>query len=96
MAVTTPKVVWGVYLSLERKLQAIKLYLEGVGFRGIERLTGIHHTTVIKWVKNLAAKIKKLRPELSEPVLTIELDEMWHFIQNAGSGLLAIEKESAA
>ena len=87
-------------LPLETKLQAIKLYLEGVGFRGIERLTGVHHTTVIKWVKTLATEIEKLRPELDEQVMTVELDEMWHFIQkkrtNVGSGLLGNEKESAA
>ena len=76
-------------------IKAIKLYLEGVGFRGIERLTNVHHTTVIKWVKNLAAEIERLRPELQETVRTVELDEMWHFIQkkhkNAGSGLPGTE-----
>lgn len=75
-------------LPLETRIKAIKLYLEGVGFRGIERLTGVHHTTVIKWVKNLAAEIERLRPELKEQIRTVELDEMWHFIQkkhkNAG------------
>ena len=41
------------------------MYLEGKDFRGIERLTSIHHTTVMEWVKNLTIGIKKLRPELS-------------------------------
>ena len=68
-------------LPMETRIKAIKLYLEGVGFRGIERLTGVHHTAVIKWVKNLAAEIERLRPELNEQIRTVELDEMWHFIQ---------------
>ena len=87
-------------LPLETKLQAIKLYLEGVGFRGIERLLDVHHTTVMKWVKNLANEIETLRPEINETVMTVELDEMWHFVQkkakNAGYGLPGTKKENAA
>jgi insertion element IS1 protein InsB len=30
----------------------LHLYLEGNGFRRIERLTGVDHNTVINWVKN--------------------------------------------
>jgi transposase-like protein len=82
-------------IPLEKRLYAIKLYLEGVGFRGIERLTGISHNTVIQWVRDLAGEIERLRPELNEAVATVELDEMWHFIQkkrtNAGCGLHGIE-----
>ncbi len=29
----------------------VKMSLNGMGFRGIERLTGVHHTTVLYWVK---------------------------------------------
>ncbi len=32
---------------IEKQTDAIRLYLEGVGFRGIESLTGTPHTTVI-------------------------------------------------
>ena len=75
---------------VSQKIEALKLYLEGVGFRGIERLTGIHHTTVIKWVKHLAFEIERLRPEIGEHVVNVEMDELWHFIQkkhkNAGCG----------
>jgi len=87
-------------IPLEKRIEAIKLYLEGVGFRGIERLTHVHHTTVMKWVKNLAEEIERLRPEVSAHVKTVELDEMWHFIQkkhkNAGSGLPGTGNKSNA
>ena len=56
----------------EIKQQALDLYLEGVGFRGIERLTNIHHTTVMKWVKNLAEEIEKLRPKFTGQVQTVQ------------------------
>ena len=68
-------------IPLSKRIEAIKLYLEGVGFRGIERLTGISHNTVIKWVKQLATEIERLRPEIENTVVDVELDEMWHFIQ---------------
>jgi transposase-like protein len=35
----------------EVKKQCLHLYLEGNGFRRIERLTGVSHNTVINWVK---------------------------------------------
>ena len=66
---------------LEQRLYAIKLYLEGVDFRGIAGLTGVAHTTIMLWVKHLADEIERLRPEITEQVMTVELDEMWHFIQ---------------
>ena len=85
-------------IPLEKRVEAIKLYLEGVGFRGIERLTGVCHNTVIGWVKNLAEEIERLRPEVTGQVQTVELDEMWHFIQKkhkrVGSGLRGTESKS--
>lgn len=75
---------------VQRRVECIKLYLEGVGFRGIERLTGVPHTTVLSWVKKLGDDIEKFRPENTGKVSIMELDEMWHFIQkkhkNVGSG----------
>lgn len=76
----------------EVRVECIKLYLEGVGFRGIARLTGVSHVIVQHWVKQLGDKIEALRPETGEvtQVNIMEIDEMWHFIQkkhkNAGSG----------
>ena len=77
---------------IDTRIECIRLYLEGVGFRGISRLTGIPHTTVMRWVHKLGDDIERLRPQAGEiePVSVMELDEMWHFVQkkrtNAGSG----------
>ncbi len=35
----------------------LKMYLNGLGFRGIERITGIHHTTIMNWVKELGEEL---------------------------------------
>ena len=77
---------------IETRIKCIRLYLEGVGFRGISRLTGIPHTTVMRWVHKLGDNIEQFRPQTGEVELVsvMELDEMWHFIQkketNTGSG----------
>lgn len=75
----------------EKRLECLRLYLEGVGFRGIERLTGVSHVSVMKWVRDLGDRIEALRPQAGCQVNVMELDEMWHFVKksptNAGSGL---------
>ena len=60
---------------IEIRQKAIKLYLEGNGFRRIERLIHVSHMSVINWVRLLASKIQK-NPKKSEKVVILELDEM--------------------
>jgi len=82
----------------EQRVAALKLYLEGVGFRGIERLTGTPHTTVISWVSKLGEDIERLRPQNGGAVNIMELDELRHFVKksptSSGSGLPMIEMGS--
>lgn len=55
------------------------MYVNGMGFRGIERVKGVHHTTVITWVK----QVGELLPDAYAPE-TIpevgELDELETFV----------------
>ena len=37
--------------SPEIKRLCLKMYLNGMGLRGIEQITEIHHTTIINWIK---------------------------------------------
>ena len=68
------------------KQKAIKYYLEGNGFRRIERLMHVSHVSVINWVKQLASKIQRI-PKKSETVDVLELDEMCvNFKKKYGSG----------
>lgn len=75
----------------EQRALAIKLYLEGMGFRGIGRITGFSNVTIMKWVRKLGDNIQHNQPVPQGRVTIMELDELWHFIgkkrQNAGSGL---------
>ena len=43
--------------SDEVKADCLKMYVNGSGFRAIERGKGVHHTTVIYWVKQVAARL---------------------------------------
>lgn len=65
--------------SDEVKRECLKMYVNGMGFRGIERVKGVHHTTVITWVK----LVGELLPNAYEPDTTPqvgELDELETFV----------------
>jgi len=57
----------------------LRMYVNGMGFRGIERVTGVHHTTVINWVKQ-ASEIIPDAYESEMPVRVGEMDELQTFV----------------
>ena len=65
--------------SDEIKRECLTMYVNGSGFRQIERVKGVHHTTIITWVKTVG----ELLPPAYEPE-TIpdvgELDELETFV----------------
>ena len=65
--------------SEETKQDCLMRYVNGMGFRGIERCTGVHHTTVIHWVKQLGKQLPDA-PEESEIPEVGELDELQTFV----------------
>jgi len=56
------------------------MYLNGMGFRGIERVTEIHHTTIIDWVREAEAELSE--DEEADTVKVAELDELQTFVGN--------------
>jgi transposase len=62
----------------EMRLQAVRLYVDGLNFRRIGRHLGIDHKTVINWVNAYAAQL----PEAPHPedVNNAEMDELYTFI----------------
>ncbi len=65
--------------SEELKQECLKMYLNGMGFRGIERVKGVHHTTIISWVKQLGEKLPDVPQEDIVPEVG-ELDELETFV----------------
>ena len=58
------------------KQEAIKYYMEGIGFRRIERLMHISHVSVINWVRKAAKKIRDSETKEERTTDILELDEM--------------------
>ena len=82
----------------ETKLFALKLYLEGMGFRAIGRFLNVSNVTVLYWIRSLGKSVKSYvqtqMPDDIRHIDIIEMDEMWHFTKkkngNCGSGSLSI------
>ena len=58
--------------------QALRMYVDGMGLRKIGRHLGIHHKTVMLWVKD---NVKQL-PDANLPadVGVVEMDELFTFV----------------
>ena len=69
--------------SLGKRLKVIKMYLEGVGIRSIERLEKVPNTLIIYWIRYFSRLIcKELRksvPEKVEDIEVLELDELFTY-----------------
>lgn len=81
----------------EKKRQAVHLYLEGLGFRGIGRFLKVSHVAVQAWIREVGEGIQQLKPVYPAKVEQIEMDEMWHYVgkkrTNGGYGLHMTPKE---
>ena len=53
------------------------MYLNGMGFRAIERVTGVAHTTIMNWVKE---SLEELPEDESEKQELAKLDELQTYI----------------
>jgi len=86
---TVPKK--GKAIEKEYVVRAIQLYLEGLGFRSIERILGVSHVSVINWVKQLGSSIDLVRLK-ERDVEVAEVDELCSYVGSKkntyGSGLL--------
>nr|WP_230843446.1 IS1 family transposase [Gloeobacter morelensis] len=85
----------------EVKRNCLTMYLNGLRFRAIERVTGVHHTTIIHWVKQAASALPDA-PEVEKIPIVAQLDELqtyvgrkknkiwlWTAVNQRASGILA-------
>ena len=63
---------------------AIRTYADGLNFRQIGRHLKVSHTTVMDWVKGHAEKL--LEAPVPEEVYTVEMDELYTFIEEKKTG----------
>ena len=82
------------------KEHCLTLYVNGMGFRAIERATGVNHNTVINWVKQTSSNLPDA-PLASEIPEVTQIDELetfvgkknkfwlWTAVNKASAGILA-------
>ena len=63
--------------SLEVREHCLKLYLNGMGSRAIERVTGVNHNTVSTWIKQANQRLLDEDYEIPE---TTPIDELQTFV----------------
>jgi len=70
---------------------ALKLYLEGNGFRRIGRLLSVNHQSVANWVNATHARLqaKKVAAPAAQQTGTLEMDELFTFVGTKKSPLLS-------
>ena len=77
--------------SDEKRERVIKLYLENMGIRSIERIEGVPDTLILKWIKNFSNKIKeKIKKDVEEisnkeivkeTIKILEIDELCTYVK---------------
>ena len=88
--------------GLEKRLKVIRMYLEGVGIRSIERLENVSNPLIIYWIRNFSNLMRKeLKrrpiPEDARDIQILELDELFTYYKKRPGehmyGLLLTESE---
>ena len=67
--------------SKEVRQICIKMYLNGMGLRGISRVTQISHTTILNWIREAGESLSD-EPQDSEIPEITEIDELQTFVGN--------------
>ena len=61
------------------KQECLTMYVNGMGFRAIERVKGVHNTTVMDWVKKVGTRLPDYYNPEQIPSVG-ELDELETFV----------------
>jgi transposase-like protein/IS1 family transposase len=72
----------GMYLPLAKAEMVLKLLLEGNSVSTVERVTDVHHTTILKLLVLAGEKCERIMAEKvrNVEVRDVECDELWAFI----------------
>jgi IS1 family transposase len=72
----------GMYLPVEKAEMVLRLLLEGNSVSSVERLTDVHHTTILKLLLLAGDKAERLMGQklTNVPVRDVQADEIWSFI----------------
>jgi transposase-like protein/IS1 family transposase len=73
----------GMYLPVDKAEMVLKLLLEGSSVSTVERITDVHHTTILKLLVLAGEKCERIMGQKirNVPVKDVQCDELWAFIQ---------------
>ncbi len=80
--------------SEEIKKECLEMYVNGSGFRAIQRVKKVHHTTVINWVKELGKTLPD-SPECTEIPEIAQVDELETFVGKKKQNLVVDSSKQA-
>jgi len=71
-----------MHTPLEKATQVIELLVEGCSVSAIERITGVHHTTILSLLTLVGEKCERLLENRihAVPVSEVQCDELWGFV----------------
>lgn len=72
--------------SIEKKIQVIKLYTEGMGMRSIERIEKVPIALLVHWFRNFGKMIREklsatVIPDNVKDIAILEADELFTYYQ---------------
>lgn len=72
----------GMYVSTEKAELVLSMLLEGNSVSSVERITGVHHTTILKLLVLAGKKCERVMAERvrNVEVRDLECDELWSFL----------------
>jgi len=72
----------GMYLPTDKAEMVLRLLLEGNSVSSVERLTDIHHTTILKLLVVASEKCERIlgRKLVNIPARDVQADELWSFV----------------
>jgi transposase-like protein/IS1 family transposase len=72
----------GMYLPVEKAEMVLRLLLEGNSVSSVERITEVHHTTILKLLVLAGDKCERIMAEKvrNVEVRDVECDELWAFV----------------
>jgi IS1 family transposase len=71
-----------MYLPVEKAEMVLRLLLEGNSISSVERLTEVHHTTILKLLVLAGEKCERIMATkiCNVPVRDVECDEVWSYV----------------
>jgi hypothetical protein len=85
-----------MYTKVDGAEEVLKLLVEGCSINTIQRVTGVHHGTILKILAVAGEKCEKLmgRVIVNVPVTDVQCDEIWGYVQKKEAHKLPAEKDN--